>query len=386
MDPLNILLVEDDPTLSLLVADVLRDAGYRPITIAHHSEISSALEQWQPRCVILDGEVRSSGESRTWDDAASIRRAHPTLPVVIFTGDGAALAEARAARSPRSRSAGFAGVIAKPFALAEFLATVKNAVQSGAPDEMVAVTAPTRPLAPAVSVFPDLGRLAADWPESDLFGTIVHELRGPLTVIRGQVQLARGRIGRDPVRERTALDSAIEQVDRMGQLITELLDQARLTSNGLSMNIVVFDLVTAVADAVAIHDYAPVPRIKFLRPLGRLPVHGDPDRVAQIIDNLIGNALKYSADDAPVEVSLMLSGAMVELRITDHGIGVPAMERDRLFTPFFRSSISRHVSGTGLGLHISRRLAERHGGHLRLESSSEAGSTFVLTLPAPAAA
>ena len=386
MEPKNILLVEDDPTLSLLVADVLRDAGYRPITIAHHSEIASALEQWQPQCVILDGEVRSSGESRTWDDAAAIRRTHPALPVVIFTGDGAALAEARAARSPRSRTAGFAGVIAKPFALHEFLATVKSAVQNGAPDEVVAVTAPAGPPAPAVSVFPDLGRLAVDWPDTDLFGTIVHELRGPLTVIRGQVQLARRRLGRDPARERQALDAAMDQVDRMGQLITELLDQARLTSNSLTMNIVLFDLVTAVADAVAIHDYAPASRIRFLRPLGRLPVHGDPDRIAQIIDNLIGNALKFSADDAQVDVSLMLSGATVEVRVTDRGIGVPPLERDRLFTPFFRTSISRHLHGTGLGLHISKRLAQRHGGDLRLESSSEAGSTFLLTLPAPVAA
>ena len=386
MEPKNILLVEDDPTLSLLVADVLRHAGYRPITIAHHSEIPSALEQWQPQCVILDGEVRSTGESRTWDDAASIRRSHPTVPVVIFTGDGAALAEARAARSSRSRTASFAGVIAKPFALDEFLATIRSAVQNGAPDDEVGVIPPARPPESAISVFPDLGRLAADWPEADLFGTIVHELRGPLTVIRGQVQLARRRMGRDPERERAALDSAMEQVDRMGELITELLDQARLTSNSLTLNIVLFDLVTAVADAVAIHDYAPVPRIRFLRPLGRVAVHGDPDRVAQIIDNLIGNALKYSADDAPVEVSLMLNGAMVEVRVADHGIGVPVMERDRLFTPFFRTSISRHIRGTGLGLHISKRLAERHGGDLRLESSSDAGSTFVLTLPAPAAA
>jgi len=362
----NVLVVEDDPALSTLVAGVLTDAGYRPITISDHAQIGSALDRWHPRCVILDGEVRSTGESRTWDDAISIRDAHPDLPVVIFTADGASLAEARARRSPRSIAAGFAGVISKPFVVEEFLATVKDALDRTSSE---------------MRVFPDIGRLAADWPESDLFSTVVHELRGPLTVIRGQVQLAQRRIGRDAKGERDAIARAIDQVDRMDQLITELLDHARLESNGLSLNVVAFDLVTAVADAVATHDFGSTPRITFHRPLGRIPVHGDADRIAQILDNLIGNALKYSAADAPIEVSLLLQGDQIEVRVADHGVGVPPNEVDSLFTPFYRTSRTRHVRGTGLGLYISRRLAQRHSGRLWLEETSELGSTFVLALP-----
>lgn len=365
----NVLIVEDDPALSALVARVLTGAGYRPITIADHTLIDSAVARWDPRCVILDGEVRPTGESRTWDDAASIRRTHPGLPVVIFTGDGAALAEARAARSERSVAAGFAGIVSKPFVVEELLATVKSAM--------------ARPAAATISVFPDLGRLAADWPEPDLFGTIVHELRGPLTAIRGHVQLARGRIGRDPVRERASLDSAIVQVDRMSALISDLLDQARLASNGLSLEVVLFDLVGAVSDCVAAHDYEQAHRISFAAPAGAVLVQGDPGRITQIIDNLLSNALKYSAADAPVALTLTRNGDDVDLRVSDVGLGVPADEQDRLFTPFYRTSITRNVRGTGLGLHISRRLAERHGGRLLLESSTSAGSTFVLTLPVP---
>jgi signal transduction histidine kinase len=365
----NVLIVEDDAALSALVARILRGAGYRPVIIGDHTLIDSAVARWEPRCVILDGEVRPTGESRTWDDAASIRRAHPGLPVVIFTGDGAALAEARAARSQRSVAAGFAGIVSKPFVVEELLATVKSAI--------------ARPAASTISVFPDLGRLAADWPEPDLFGTIVHELRGPLTVIRGHVQLARGRIGKDPERERAALDSAIAQVDRLNALISDLLDQARLASNGLSLDVVLFDLVGAVADSIASHDYEQVHRIEFERPPGAIHVQGDPGRIAQIIDNLLSNALKYSAADSLVAVTLTPNGEEVDLRITDRGVGVPADEQDQLFTPFYRTSATRNVRGTGLGLHISRRLAERHGGRLWLESSSSAGSTFVLTLPVP---
>jgi signal transduction histidine kinase len=382
VDSRSVLLVEDDPALTTLVADVLSGAGYHPVTIANHSEIEAAVDRWQPRCVILDGEVPATGESRTWDDAAAIRRAHPSLPVVIFTADGASLAEARAATSPRSRAAGFVGIISKPFVVDEFLATVRSAVERPVP--AMASVVPQEPHATTlpIGVFPDVGRLAPDWPQTDLLRTVVHELRTPLTVIRGQMQLARRRIGRDPERERVALDLALAQVDRMALLIGDLLDHASLSSNSLSLTVVPVDLVTAVAVAVSIHDYAPTPRITFAHPYNSVRVLGDPARIAQILDNLIGNALKYSAENAPVAISVARTETAVELRVVDRGLGVPAAEADKIFDPFYRTSLTRHIRGTGLGLYISRRLAERHGGSLRLEATSSAGSTFVLTLPA----
>ena len=368
MDPRSVLVVEDDPALSDLVAGLLAHAGYRPVTIADHAQIAAAVDRWQPGCVILDGEARSTGESRTWDDAAAIRRTHPTLPVVMFTADAAALDEMRAGRSDRSRAARFAGSVSKPFVVEEFLATVRAAIDAPAS-------------AVAISVFPDVSKLVADWPETDLFGTIVHELRAPLTVIRGQVQLARRQVGRDADRSTVAMDSAIAQVDRMDALITQLLDHARLVSNGLSLDMVEFDLADVVADTLTIHDFGTTPRISFERPDAPVRVPGDPRRIAQILDNLIGNAQKYSAADAQISVALVRRGAEALVSVRDHGVGVPEDERALLFTPFYRTSVTRSIRGTGLGLHISRRLADRHGGRLWLEESSSAGSTFVLALP-----
>jgi signal transduction histidine kinase len=112
-----------------------------------------------------------------------------------------------------------------------------------------------------------------------------------------------------------------------------------------------------------------------------VPVRGDAGRVAQILDNLLNNAVKYSGPGDPIEVSLTVEGDQALVRIADHGLGVPEGERGMLFTPFYRTTRTRHVPGTGLGLHISRRLAERHRGGLRLEDSSSVGSVFVLTLP-----
>ncbi len=343
------LIVEDDVTVSELVADVLTDAGYRPLAIADHALIAETVERWRPRCVLLDGELTPAGESRSWRDAAAIRRAHPALPVVLFTGDATVVAEARAARSYRSRAAGFAGIIGKPFVIEELLATVKAAVDGS--------------------------------PDTDVLGIIVHELRQPLTVIRGQVQFARRRLGADPEGERLALDRTLTQVDRMDGLIDQLLDHARLAADGFSLDVALLDLAGAVAQVIATHEYGATPRISFGRPSGTVPIYGDAARIAQIVDNLLSNALKYSAAGTPIEVSLTTDGVQAEVRVADHGVGVPEEERQLLFTPFYRTSRVGDVRGTGLGLHISRKLAEHHGGRLWLDASSSAGSVFAFAVP-----
>jgi signal transduction histidine kinase len=377
--PNNVLVVEDDVALSKLVGGLLDDAGYSPVTIADHTFIAAAVDRWQPRLVILDGEVRTTGEGRSWDDAVAIRRAHPEIPVVMFSADNDDVAEARAGTSERSRAARFAGIVGKPFVVEEFLATVKSVVERPVPTERNVMSEAGDE---AIKVFPDIGQhLVADWPATDHFATVVHELRAPLTVMRGQTQLARRFIGQDAARARGAIDSALAQMDRMARMISELLDQSRLSSNALSLNVVAFDLAGAVAVAMTRHQYGETARITFERPSTAIAVRGDPKRIAEILDNLLDNAIKYSAESAPIEISLTVHGAEAHVRVADHGVGVPASERSMLFTPFYRTSRTSDVHGTGLGLHISQQLAKRHGGRLWLEASSDAGSVFVLALP-----
>ena len=110
-------------------------------------------------------------------------------------------------------------------------------------------------------------------------------------------------------------------------------------------------------------------------------MRADPERIAQILDNLLNNAVKYSAPGTPIEVALTTVGREAQVRVRDHGVGVPADECDRLFAPYYRTSRTRAIPGSGLGLHVSRRLTERHGGRLWLDNSSDAGSVFALALP-----
>lgn len=344
----NVLIVEDDEAVSQVVTEVLTEAGYRPITVADHRQIAEMVERWHPRCVLLDGELTRSGESRSWRDAAAIHRAHPALPIVLFTGDAAVVAEARAARSYRSRAAGFAAIIGKPFVMEELVATVNVAV--------------------------DRGR------ETDVLGMITHELRQPLVVMRIQLQLALRHLG-DIETGRLAMETTLAQVERMGRLIDQVSDHARLGAADFGLDMTLLDLAATLDKAIAMHEPGAPGRIRFERPSGAVPVRGDAERITQMVDNLLSNAVKYSPATSEIEVSLTTDGIEAQVRVTDHGIGVPDGERADLFRPFYRTSRAVGIPGTGLGLHISRRLAERHGGRLWLDESSTAGSVFAFVLP-----
>ena len=143
---------------------------------------------------------------------------------------------------------------------------------------------------------------------------------------------------------------------------------------------VTFDLGVATAITVGLYEHEAIPRITFQAPKG-VCVRGDPERIAQVLGNLLDNAVKYSPPGSAIEVTLAVVGAEAELRVADHGFGIAPDERDLIFAPFYRTARTRDISGTGLGLHISRRIAEQHRGRLGLDSSSDAGSVFVLALP-----
>ncbi|HUQ17122.1 MAG TPA: ATP-binding protein [Candidatus Saccharimonadales bacterium] len=373
-----VLLVEDEPTVSKVVGHLLEEAGYGHVTIADHAEIASAVERWDPQCVILDSEPPSASHGRSWADAAAIRRAHPDLPVLMFTADEASMAEARAGTSARSEAAGFAGVMDKPFLVLEFLATLKHAVEKQHPERTAAREGP----ADVVTLFPAVSeRSAKEWVPADFFSTAVHELRTPLTSILGQAQLARRYVDSDPARAREAVDRVIGQSVRMNRLIGDLLDNARVTAGALSLQVVTFDLGRAIADTIPQYEHGDVTRISLHLPPEPALVRGDPDRIAQIIGNLLDNALKFSPPASPIEVSLRIVGGEVQVCVEDQGLGVPADERDRIFAPFYRTARTRDIPGTGLGLHISRRLAEQHRGRLWLEPARSPGCGFTLALP-----
>ena len=232
------------------------------------------------------------------------------------------------------------------------------------------------------SIFPRQSAPAASaWSKTDLSSVAVHELKTPLATISGQMQLARKVMAKDPARARGALDVGLQQVERMTQLIGGLQNELRLKADATRLDVVTFDLYAAVRKAIIRHEHEVAPRFRLDAPSEGIRVRADPKRSAQILDNLLNNALKFSPAGAPVDVAVTLVGSEAQVRVEDYGIGVAAEDRERMFAAYYRTPRAWGIPGSGLGLHISRRLAEQQGGHLWLDDSTDVGSVFALSLP-----
>jgi signal transduction histidine kinase len=129
----------------------------------------------------------------------------------------------------------------------------------------------------------------------------------------------------------------------------------------------------AQAAAVELHlETVDVPRIQ-----------GEPAKLAQLIDNLVSNAIKFTPRDGRVGVRLTARDTMIRIEVSDTGIGIPDAERERLFERFFRaqSALEQQIQGTGLGLYISKAIVDAHGGRIGVDSAPGEGTTFVVELP-----
>ena len=239
---------------------------------------------------------------------------------------------------------------------------------------------PAGELTGAVLVLSDITEISElERGRRDLFSMANHDLRTPLTTIQGLTQLARRQARTDPTRADESLAKIERQCQRMLRLIGDLLDVARFETGAIPITPVAGDLAERVREAVARQNVDV--RIALELPDGPVRLAFDVDRIDQVLDNLLSNALRHTAVDAGIVVSLSTEGAGALVRVRDRGPGIAPDERARLFTPFYQTPRGRSYGGTGLGLHISRRVAEAHGGRLWLEDTGPTGSTFTLELP-----
>lgn len=225
--------------------------------------------------------------------------------------------------------------------------------------------------------------------EKDQFLSIVsHELKTPLTTIKGLNDLARRRLtrGRSVDDVLPNLETVGQQVQRMEHLIGDLLDMRRLENGVLPLSMASVNLPTLLHEACE-RAQATTDKHKILLDVPEAPVfvQADHRRLEQVLDNLLSNAIKYSPNGGIIELTLLHENAWAVLRVSDRGIGIPEHGRERLFERFYRGAnvVASEYSGMGIGLALSRNIVERHGGTLELESTSPTGSTFRLALPLP---
>jgi signal transduction histidine kinase len=222
--------------------------------------------------------------------------------------------------------------------------------------------------------------------KDDFVATVSHELRTPLTSMMGFLEMIReGEAGELTEEQKRFLAIVYRSSERLQRLVGDLLFVARLDANGLQLQFGPVDLDAIVREAVESSGAVARSRELDLR-LELLPVPivtGDKERLSQLIGNLVSNALKFTPAGGTVKVRTFVDGRFAVVEVEDDGIGIPAGEQDRLFQRFFRSSTATEqaIPGTGLGLVISRAIAEAHGGSIGVRSEANAGSCFRVELP-----
>jgi signal transduction histidine kinase/FixJ family two-component response regulator len=223
--------------------------------------------------------------------------------------------------------------------------------------------------------------------KSEFVAVVSHEVRTPLTSIKGSLELLGDeRFHTLPPPQKELLQICQANTERLISLINDILDFSKLEASKFTLNLEETDLLKVVAEAVEnIRSLAAMKRITVdIHVEGTVgTVEVDPMRVSQVITNLLGNAIKFSAEKSRVEIWARGGGDAVEISVRDQGKGISPKDLSRLFQRFGQldSSNTRKAGGTGLGLVISKGIVEQHGGKIWVDSQVGAGSTFSFTLP-----
>ena len=221
--------------------------------------------------------------------------------------------------------------------------------------------------------------------QTAFLGGVAHDLRNPIGAIRLTVEqlgllVENGTLPGDRVQPALLrLQRSLSRVDRM---IDDFLDVSRIEAGQLGLERQRCDVRDIVADTVANLDAPPSHPVNVSLPEQPIVTTGDPMRLEQALGNLIGNAVKYSPEGGAIDVRAAADDSAVVIEVVDRGIGMSDDDLRRLFEPFGRVGSARGIPGIGLGLFVTRRIVEAHGGAIEVESSPGKGSLFRVRLPA----
>jgi len=242
----------------------------------------------------------------------------------------------------------------------------------------------------AISISASLDRVtltsriqALEKAKSDFLNIASHELRGPMTIIKGYLtMLEAGALGELSPAANSVIPLLISKSDEINWMLEQMLEAARLEEGRLELNKKrgdVVEITDRAIDGVKMllrgHD------LKVDEPAEPVEADLDPDRFQMVVRNLLSNAAKYSPAGSDITVRIRCHDGMATVEVIDKGVGISPEDQANLFTRFGRVQSTQHVQGTGLGLWLSKEIARMHGGDLTVQSDVGSGSTFVLAVP-----
>ena len=224
---------------------------------------------------------------------------------------------------------------------------------------------------------------AAQNDRDNFLSLVTHEIKNPLTSIRGYASLARESLSlNEPQSASEAIAVIHEESAKILRLTEDLLDASRMSAGRFSMYLQQVDIVSIVTQVARRYQATAHRPIDVNVGDEMPPLEGDPVRLNQVVENLVSNAVKYSPESSPISIELQQRDSRIYLNVTDHGNGIAPEKIPLIFERYYRlEEDGQTVKGTGLGLFISREIVRMHGGEINVKSEAGKGTTFVVELP-----
>ncbi|WP_316757243.1 ATP-binding protein [Pedobacter aquatilis] len=225
-----------------------------------------------------------------------------------------------------------------------------------------------------------------DQRKADFVSLLSHELKTPVTSIKGYIQLMQREIKKNNL-QKEKIESGLDRVDRLVKqltgLVSDMLDLSRIETGRLDLNRKTVVLNTLVTEVVEDFRMTAPERDITITQSEELVTQLDHDKIAQVLINLISNAIKYSPAKSPINIEISKSDQNGMVSITDQGIGIAEKDHKKIFERFYRveGKDEKHFSGFGIGLYLAHSIIERHGGKLTIQSKPQKGSTFTFSIP-----
>ncbi len=220
--------------------------------------------------------------------------------------------------------------------------------------------------------------------KNDFIAMVSHELRTPITSIQAYIQLLAARAKKtEDTFSVVKLDKAHTQVKKMTALINGFLNASSFEAGKIYLNEQAFEMNTLLSEIVEEAVLISTNHNIILLPGSSLSVHADRDKIGQVVNNFLSNAIKYSANGKNIEISCKQLNGSLQIGVKDEGMGIMKQDQEKLFDRYYRieSEQTQHISGFGLGLYLSAEIIHRHNGKVWVESEMHKGSTFYFSLP-----